>query len=244
MTTPAITRRWVRLYTAGLPEQIRTTRRDEIDSDAYEQLAQAQHSAERRQVRREVVGRTVRGAVDDLVWRREVAKAMERTSMRAALSQAWWAPVAALVLLFDVGLAVGVLADDASTMPGRIVGPILVLISASAMAVGLSVRVSGAGTRGPRHAPYAAVVIAAAFVTAATVGGLVILVLAAVAIVAALAALARGSVRSAGVADALVLIGTLPALAMFWLVIPSLLALAVIVGVLTSRPRTTVAPAA
>ncbi|MEO6204173.1 MAG: hypothetical protein ABIO67_02145, partial [Mycobacteriales bacterium] len=179
MTTPVITQRWVRLYTAGLPDQIRTTRRDEIASDVYEQLAEVHCSAERRQVRREVVGRTVRGAVDDLVWRREVAREMERTRLRAALTQAWWAPLAALVLLFNIGLAVGVLADDASTMPGRVVGPILVLLSASAMAVGLFVRVAGASSRGPRHAPYAAAVIAAAFVTAATVGGLVVLVLAA-----------------------------------------------------------------
>ena len=243
MTTPAITQRWVRLYTAGLPEQIRTTRREEIASDVYEQLAEAHCSAERRQVRREVVGRTVRGAVDDLLWRREVARGMERTSIRATLTQAWWAPLAALVLLFDIGFAAFVLADDASTMPGRVVGPGLVLLCASALAVGLSVRVAGATAHGPRHAPYAALVIVAAFVTAATIGRLVILVLAAVAIVAALAVLARGSVRSAGVADALVLVGTLPALAMFWLVFPALLALAVIVGVLTSRPRAAVATA-
>lgn len=243
MTTPAITQRWLRLYTAGLPEQIRTTRRDEIASDVYEQLAEAHCSAARRQIRREVVGRTARGAVDDLLWRREVARGMERTSMRAALTQAWWAPLAALVLLFDIGFAAAVLADDASTMPGRVGGPILVLLCATALAVGLSVRVAGATARGPRHAPYAAAVIVAAFLLAATVGGAVILVLAIVAIVAALAVLARGSVRSAGVADALVLIGTLPALAMFWLIVPALLAVAVIVGVLTSRPRRAVAPA-
>lgn len=246
MTTPALTQRWVRLYTAGLPEQIRMTRREEIASDVYEQLAEAHCDADRRQVRRDVVGRTVRGAVDDLLWRREVARAMparERTSMRAALTQAWWAPLAVLVLLFDIGFAAAVLADDGSTMPGRVGGPALVLLCASALAVGLWVRVAGAAAHGPRHAPYAAAVIVAAFVTAATVGGLIILVLAAVAIVAALAVLARGSVRSAGVADALVLVGTLPALAMFWLVLPALLALAVIVGVLTSRSRTAVAPA-
>lgn len=243
MSAPVITQRWVRLYTAGLPEQIRARRREEIASDAYEQLAEAHCDAERRQARREVVGRTVRGAVDDLVWRREVARAMGRTSTRSALTQAWWAPLAALVLLFDVGLAVAVLADEASTMPGRVVGPALVLICATALGVGLTVRVAGASARGPRHAPYAAVVIAAAFVTAATIGGFVILVLAAVVIVAALAVLTRGTVRSTGVADALVLIGTLPALAMFWLVIPALLALAVVVGVLTSRSGTAVAAA-
>lgn len=233
MSTPVITQRWVRLYTAGLPAHIRTRRRDEIDSDVCEQVAAAAGSL--RRARQEVVGRTARGAVDDLLWRREVGKAMERTSMRAALTQAWWAPLAALVLLFDIGFAVAVLADDASTMPGRVVGPLLVLLCAAALAVGLSVRVAGASTRGPKHAPYAAAVIAAAFITAATIGGYIILVLAAVAIVAALAVLAHGTVRSAGVADALVLIGTLPALAMFWLVIPALLALAVNVGVLTSR---------
>lgn len=41
----------------------------------------------------------------------------------------------------------------------------------------------------------------------------------------------------AGVADALIIVGTLPALALFWMVIPPLLALAVIVGVLGASPR-------
>lgn len=235
-----VAERWVRVYTAGLPVDARTARRDEIASDVYEQLCDAGTS---RQARRQVVGRTVRGAVDDLVWRREVARGMKRTSMRAAMTQAWWAPLAALVLLFDVGFAAVILADEDSTMPGRVGGPLLVLAAATAMAIGLSVRVAGAGTRGPRHAPYAALAIAVAFVTVATIGGLVIVVLAAVTVVAALAVLSRGTVRSAGVADALILVGTLPALAMFWLVFPALVALAVVVGVLTSRSRSQLATA-
>jgi hypothetical protein len=228
----SLTEQWVRLYTAGLPEQLRRERRDEIASDVFEQYADGAG-------RRAVVGRTVRGAVDDLIWRREVARGMKSTtSVRAALTQAWWAPFAALVLLFDIGFAGAVLADDASTMPGRVVGPALVLLAAACLAVGLWARVDRAGASGPRHSRYAAVAIVAAFVAAATTGGLVLLVLAAVTVVAALAVLARGSVRSAGATDALVLVGMLPALAMFWLIVPALLALAVIVGVLTSRPRT------
>jgi hypothetical protein len=41
----------------------------------------------------------------------------------------------------------------------------------------------------------------------------------------------------AGLADALIVVGTLPALALFWMAIPPLLALAVIGGVLGTSPR-------
>lgn len=243
-----LTQHWVRVYTAGLPEQVRARRVDEITNDLHEQLAEA-GAADVRQARRSAAGRTVRGAVDDLMWRREVGREMDSSrGLRAALSQAWWAPVAALVVVFDVGFAAAVLADDGSTMPGRVVGPALVLVCATALAIGLSVRVAGAGTPGPHPAPYAAaalvsVAVLASLVAGITVGGPLFLGLAAVTVVASLTVLARSTVRSAGVGDALVLVGTLPALAMFWLVIPALLALAVIVGVLTSRPRTAAAPA-
>jgi hypothetical protein len=153
--------------------------------------------------------------------------------------------VAALVILFDVALAVGVLADEGSTMPGRVVGPLLVLLAAVALAVGLAVRVRVRGPRvgAPHGARWAVLAITAAVVLSLTLGGPVVLLAGALVVVAALAVLARGTVRSSSTADGLVLVGTLPALAMFWLIVPALLALAVIVGVLTSRPRTAAATA-
>jgi hypothetical protein len=41
--------------------------------------------------------------------------------------------------------------------------------------------------------------------------------------------------------DGMIIVGVIPALAMFWMVIPALVAIAVIVGVVTTNPR--VAPA-
>jgi hypothetical protein len=232
----SLTERWVRLYTAGLPEQVRRDRRAELASDVFEQLAAGGG-------RRAVVGRTVRGAVDDLIWRREVVRDMQSTGVRRVLTQAWWAPVAALVVVFDVALAVGVLADDGSTMPGRVVGPVLVLTAALALAVGLVVRVRGARAGAPHGARWAALAITAAAVLSVTLGGPVVLLASGLVVVAGLTVLVRGTVRSTATADGLVLVGTLPALAMFWLVVPAVLAVAVIVGVLTSRPRTAAAPA-
>ena len=231
-----LTARWVRCYTAGLPEPVQRARADELASDVFEQRADGAG-------RVAVVGRTVRGAVDDLVWRREVVRGMEATGVRRALTQAWWAPVAALVILFDVALAVGVLADDGSTMPGRVVGPLLVLLAAVALAVGLAVRVRGPRVGAPHGARWAALAITAAVALSLTLGGPVVLLASALVVVAGLAVLARGTVRSSSTADGLVLVGTLPALAMFWLIVPALLGLAVIVGVLTSRPRTAAATA-
>jgi hypothetical protein len=47
----------------------------------------------------------------------------------------------------------------------------------------------------------------------------------------------------AGVADTFLILGTLPALAMFWMIVPTVLAIAVICGVLgagpTRRPAST-----
>jgi hypothetical protein len=83
----------------------------------------------------------------------------------------------------------------------------------------------------------------AAAVLSLTLGGPVVLLASGLVVVAGLTVLVRGTVRSTATADGLVLVGTLPALAMFWLVVPAVLAVAVIVGVLTSRPRTAAAPA-
>ena len=41
----------------------------------------------------------------------------------------------------------------------------------------------------------------------------------------------------AGLADGLIIVGTFPALAMFWMVIPTILALIVIGGVLGTSPK-------
>lgn len=231
--------RWVQAYTKGLPEQLRAHRHDEITSDIHEQLAYAGASAQYRRVRLAVVGRTARGAVDDLMWRRQVGRSMKQErGITTALTQAWWAPLAALVALFDVGFAVAVLADEQSTMPGRVVGPALVLVAAIALFAGLMLRVGAPSASGLRRgAGYSAAVVTLAIVAALVIGGPVALLLGGLIVLGGMAVLLRGVSRGGAVADALVMLGTLPALAMFWLIVPALLAVAVIVGVLTGQPR-------
>jgi hypothetical protein len=248
-----VTAAWVRLYTAGLPPQVREARCAEIRSDVHEQLAEAGDSARAlRRARRAVVGRTVRGAVDDVIWRREVARRMKSSSgFVGALTQSWWAPVAALVGVFDLALGVQVLTDSESTMPGRVIGPVLVCTAALAIAVGLGLRAgpttSSSTTedigRIGRAGLTGLVAIAVLALAVAVVGGRVGVLLAALLVVVGVAAAlsALGAFRVIAAADVLLLLGVLPALAMFWMVVPTILALVVIAGLLTSRPRAGVA---
>lgn len=68
---------WVELYTAGLPDEARNRRREEIASDVYEQLHE--WAMERRRPPAvEMAWATIRGIPDDLAW---------RTSQ---LTPGWW----------------------------------------------------------------------------------------------------------------------------------------------------------
>ncbi len=82
-----LVRRWVGIYTRGLPAEIRQERRDEIDDDLWSQMRDAAGSARRDQsITGEIVIRLVFGIPADLSWRveqRHVARtqvALERSS--------------------------------------------------------------------------------------------------------------------------------------------------------------------
>lgn len=110
--------------------------------------------------------------------------------VRQSLTQAWWAPVAALLGLATVAGGVGTV-FEAHNLGGRIVGSSVLLAFGGCTLWGL--------LRRPRH-------------------------------------------RQAG--DALVLVGTVPAFSLFWLVVPTVAALVVWVGILTARPATAADPLA
>lgn len=275
---PALTSWWVRAYTRGLPAALREARRHEIASDVFEQIAAGGlSSGGRRAARAAVVGRTARGALDDLAWRIEQGRIMNQASSTstqptglraawAAATQAWFAPAAAVVLLFNVGLAVGILADGDSTMPGRVGGPMFLFAFGAVMGIGLRLRWASrypggresAGVRTSRIRStglvYALAIVATLTIAGGAVGSIAALVAGVVTLVAlgfGLVASRRSSRRTADVvapapaaggaervvlADALIIVGTLPAFAFFWIVVPAVVALVVVVGVVGTGP--------
>lgn len=70
----ALTRSWTRLYTAGLPREFRAPRREEIESDLWEQQSQPDESSLGTAIH--VLLRLALGAPADLVWRLETGAAL------------------------------------------------------------------------------------------------------------------------------------------------------------------------
>jgi TonB family protein len=73
-----VARLWTRLYTAGLPEEERHARREEIESDLWETAHDAGADGSLGPSL-QVLGRLVTGVVDDLGWRWEQEAIMRRT---------------------------------------------------------------------------------------------------------------------------------------------------------------------
>jgi hypothetical protein len=258
------------VYTRGLSEETRATRLGEIDSDLHEHRTTGAHGAA-------IVGRTLRGVPADVSWWREERRTVEASHGRltgvralwATATQTWFAPFAMLVALFNVLLAVWVVTDRNSKMPGQAIGPVIVLSLTAALLVGLVLRWR-AGQSPPAVAPpvgtasgspgstfgrriglgLVAVLAVAAVIFGAMTSfflfGAGVLTLAGVGVVArrrGRLVQARAPKRSAAaehvvLADVLIIIGTLPALGMWWLIIPGVLALLVIGGVIGTGPGT------
>lgn len=83
----ALSRTWVRLYTARLPETFRDSRRAELDADLWEhQRDRLASSTTAGITATEIVLRTCLGAFDDLAWRFEVLRVIRRNSNRGRAS--------------------------------------------------------------------------------------------------------------------------------------------------------------
>jgi hypothetical protein len=86
-TTAALVRRWVAVYTRGLPADVRQDRRDEIEDDLWCQLLDTSASGRTDgSVAGEIVARLVLGVPADLSWRLEEgsrgrARALSRRSV-------------------------------------------------------------------------------------------------------------------------------------------------------------------
>jgi hypothetical protein len=265
--------RWVTLYTLGLPDETRRARRDEIASDVFEQ--QAEFGASARGLRLSIAGRALRGAPGDVMWRFEEGRAMSQqrqtvsgrpTGVRAVwatVTQSWFTPIAVLVGVFDVFMALYVILDEGGKMPGQVIGPILLCSFAVAMFTGLWLRwraqFDGESKRAPRErgARRDAIVVrvlalvAVVLLAVGLVGSIVAMVAGVVALAVVVLLFARrrrpvavvttNEPRSAGsqslvLADVLIVFATLPALSLFWMVFPTLLAIVVIGGVIGTGP--------
>jgi hypothetical protein len=167
-----------------------------------------------------------------------------------------------LVGAFDVLFAVAIIAEDGATMPGRVVGPVVLGALASVLFAGLWLRyrIGAATIAQPAARPRdrvptwvvaglsAVLVVCCTLLVVGVSSGaseliyVVFPLLVATALVLISVAIIR-AVRSSepgtrmALFDGMIIVGVLPALAMFWMVIPGVVAIAVIVGVVTTNPR-------
>jgi hypothetical protein len=266
----AFTTWWADRYTRSLPTDVRDRRRAEIESDVFEHVHLSSDSSDAR--RTSVAWRTVRGIPADVAWRRQEMRAMRASSPEphesrlrnawAVVTQRWFAPIAILVLVFDVLFAIAVLKEGKSS--GQVIGPILLTLCAVAIGTGLWLRWRAVRVITTRPAPidgsrravsnrtiaglFAVLGVTLALLIIGVSSGGVGVFLAAFGflVICALVFGGRAVVRAvrssevadrAGLADGLIIVGTFPALAMFWMIVPPILALLVIGGVLGTSPK-------
>ncbi len=88
--TVRFARAWVQLYTSRIPTDVRATRRAEIDSDLWDQVADGQEDGARPLVTAlEISLRTCLGVLDDLSWCVEACqqdKSASRTERRLTMA--------------------------------------------------------------------------------------------------------------------------------------------------------------
>jgi hypothetical protein len=269
-TEGSFTTWWADRYTRRLPDEVRDRRRAEIESDVFEHLHLSSDRSDAR--RTSVAWRTVRGIPADVAWRRQEMRAMRANSpgphesrLRnawAVVTQRWFAPIAILVLVFNVLFAIAVVKEGKTS--GQIIGPILLTLCAAAIGTGLWLRWRAVRVITSRPAPTSAtlravsnrtiaaivavlgITLALLIVSVSTGAVSVLFVALGLLVIAALVFGVRAVVRAvrssdaadrAGLADGLIIVGTFPALAMFWMIIPPVLALLVIGGVLGTSPK-------
>ena len=274
----AFVRWWTARYTRGLRLDVRERRIAEIASDLHEQSSSTEHSGHPR-LAAAVVWRAVRGMPADLAWRKRERKTIRTGRINddprllrvwSVMTQAWFAPIAVLVGLFDLLVGIAVRNEDRAKMPGQVIGPICTTALALSLFTGLwmrwkSGRETTASTRPvvatdetAKRAPMGSVLrlmvvtagltVALAMLTVGTATGsralfflarmLIVLTVLRLAVPVLVRSLRSRDRRARSqLADAMVIAGTFPALALFWMVVPALLAIAVIAGVVGTGPR-------
>lgn len=267
---------WADRYTRGLPDEVGARRRAEIECDVFEQT---QHASIAAGSGRAVAWRALRGVPADVAWRRQERRVMRGATPEAhgshlrhawaVVTQNWFAPIAVLIGVFNLGASFAVATEAEGKMPGQVIGPIIMGSLALSMFGGLWLRWRSGrrvaarpdpATRQPirvggRQIALLATILVLSFgllVVGVSTGGVPIF-FAALVLLGGSALVFGGravvaAVRSSDDADrgalaaGMIIVATLPALAFFWMVVPAVLAIAVIAGVLGTSPR--VRPAA
>ena len=132
---PSLVRAWTRLYVRGLPPEIASARRAEVDSDLWEHAREGYSS-------RAVLGRWLLGIPADLSWRAEAGRQGRREG-GATMKESWRMR---LILLAALGVALFPVVMHASVIMGngefdsgtqRAVWGVLGILSGACMAAGL-----------------------------------------------------------------------------------------------------------
>jgi hypothetical protein len=106
-----VVRRWVALYTHGLPADLRDRRFLELESDVWEHL----HDADEPNASRAVYGRFLRGIPADVWWRYhtllEPRGARQRSQkMTTSLRSSWWVILTAILGVVPLGIGLAMMA--------------------------------------------------------------------------------------------------------------------------------------
>ncbi len=142
--TTGIARRWVALYTLGLPQGLRDARRREIDSDLWEQQ---QFAVLRREpvlgTAAEILARTLLGIYSDISWRVQ-ARGATRAERSIEVSESWYmrGPLAlgVVLALFLILTGIGAIADallDSDVANGQAGFGAITVLAGAAVAAGL-----------------------------------------------------------------------------------------------------------
>ncbi len=129
-----LVRKWVRLYTMGLPAEDKKTRRDEIDSDLWEQKQDAAGSGNGTGAAWNIFGRLLLGIPDDLSWRMENEKNVQRREsmdlanhlIRPSTYLNLIMVLVGMGILFPISVAAFVVAVVAAVVPPVLLGTIFI----------------------------------------------------------------------------------------------------------------------
>jgi len=152
-SAPGWARCWTRIYTTGLPQQVREERRDEIESDVWEEL-HAPGPASRAPL--SILRRSVAGMPADITWRVEqpspgagLQRAIQFAAGTTGAGGRWLGQtamprlivmVAATLALVGLLLLVTLQAGEAATQGGRLAVGMLLLLAGTFMLAGTQVR--------------------------------------------------------------------------------------------------------